>query len=285
MLHRSRKRQEALARDEARGVSFWSESFSENARVRIMHAFADSIAQFGVPQAATYAWNLILRDEGLIFLVDPYVAPPDDISNYLMTCQDDMVPTVVEAFANATRSGPNRGPNSAKVFEYSVKKILREYRISFDLIEGTMIEFSSQELHVAVVSPTLHLLSKSHEWGSVEKSYKDALEEISDGKPGDAITDAGAALQECLTLLGCEGNALGPLIKSARKNALFAAHDGPMIDGIDKVLHWVSADRSEMGDAHIASPASIDDAWLIVHVVGAIILRLARGTARNKGNK
>ena len=41
-------------------------------------------------------------------------------------------------------------------------------------------------------------------------------------------------------------------------------------------MHWVSADRSEMGDSHKAETTlTRDDAWLTVHVVGALILRLA----------
>lgn len=52
-----------------------------------------------------------------------------------------------------------------------------------------------------------------------------ALGEISNGKPGDAITDAGTALQETLTALGCDGNNLGALIKSAKAKGLLAAHD------------------------------------------------------------
>lgn len=69
-------------------------------------------------------------------------------------------------------------------------------------------------------------------------------------------------------MVGCKGNALGPLADDARKRGLLAPYDRKIID-------WVSADRSDKGDAHNATPASRDDAWLAVHVVGALILRLA----------
>jgi hypothetical protein len=38
----------------------------------------------------------------------------------------------------------------------------------------------------------------------------------------------------------------------------------------------VSADRSERGDAHLVKESDSDDAWLVVHVVGALILRLEK---------
>jgi hypothetical protein len=127
-----------------------------------------------------------------------------------------------------------------------------------------------------VVAPVLRLLSGRAGWGTIENAYQGALREIHDGHPDDAITDAATALQEALVRVGCEGNALGPLIDSAKKKGLLAPHDQTLGTGIAKILDWVSADRSEMGDGHKgASKANRDDAWLSAHVVGAVILRLA----------
>lgn len=122
---------------------------------------------------------------------------------------------------------------------------MRKHRISYELIEGHMIEHSSRELHQTVVAPTLTLLAGKQDWKSVETAYRNALEEIARSKPDDAITDAGTALQAALELLGCDGNALGPLIKSARKKGLIAAHDTPIGEAVERIMHWVSADRSE----------------------------------------
>ncbi len=83
-----------------------------------------------------------------------------------------------------------------------------------------------------------------------------------------------------LVALGCAGNSLGPLIKSARDKGLLAPHDSPMLGAVAKVLDWVSADRSELGDAHEVSGASIDDAWFTVHIVGAALLRLSKASPR-----
>jgi hypothetical protein len=158
--------------------------------------------------------------------------------------------------------------------------LLREYRVSYELNGGEMVPFSSRELHVAVVDPALRLLTASPRWEGVERSYRKALEALSRDDAAGAITDAGTALQEALILLGCSGNALGPLIKSARSKALFTAHDARMLDAIDRVLNWVSADRSNTGDAHNATPAAIEDAWLTIHIVGAVLVRLGAETPR-----
>jgi hypothetical protein len=133
----------------------------------------------------------------------------------------------------------------------------------------------SPVLQAKVVTPVQRLLSSRAELGAVEVAYQKALNETS---PDDAITDAGTALQEMLTALDCTGNALGPLISSARKRGLLGAHDSPLVDGLERIMNWVSADRSSLGDGHRGkSGATAEDAALIVHVVGALILRLTKG--------
>jgi hypothetical protein len=165
-------------------------------------------------------------------------------------------------------------------FWNTVNIVLREHRISFELVGDTMVPFASKELHFEIVVPTMRLLSGRIGWEKVESAYQDALGEIADGKPADAITDAGTALQEALVTLACEGNTLGVLAESARSRGLFAPHDTLMTDMLHKLVDWVSADRSEKGDVHQAREPSVEDAWLTVHIVGALILRLV-GPSRN----
>lgn len=145
--------------------------------------------------------------------------------------------------------------------------ILREHRIGYRVVEHQVLDRGSDELHASVVEPALRLLVVS-KFQRAHDAYLDALKEITDGKPGDAVTDAGTALQEMLTALGCSGNALGPLIEDAVRKGFLVAHDKKLAD-------WVSADRSTTGDTHHHSVATEADAWLTVHVVGALIVRLA----------
>lgn len=181
------------------------------------------------------------------------------------------MPSVIEAVVIVMRGNYIEEP----VFEV-INGILSEERIGYELINDQMVGFESKELHQEVVAPTLRLLSGLAGWDKVESAYQDALKEISGGNAPDAITDAGTALQEALTVLDCKGNALGPLVTSARKKGLLGPHDSKLTDGLEKILDWVSADRSTLGDGHKGGGvATQEDAWFTVHVVGGLILRLA----------
>lgn len=276
MLHHRRKQLEDLAAREAAGESFWTTEFSRPVRTKVWYALQSALPNH-VDAIAVRARQLILHDEGWPHLADSLNGAREDFVEYLLSCEDGMVPTVIESIAHALPAGS--APTTR--FAREVAAILREYRISYDLIDGRMVEFSSREMHESVVAPTLRLLGGRADLDGVERAYQDALEEIAKGKPSDAITDAGTALQELLVALGCEGNALGPLIKSARTKKLLAPHDTPLVDAIDKTLNWVSAERSESGDGHKAADVAVADAWLIVHVVGALILRLVEPEKRS----
>jgi hypothetical protein len=283
MLYARRKRLKDLAEAEARGKSLWSAHFDEQARWKLVHAFRDACPEHMRETYAETARALILRDEGLPYLIDGNLNHQADLLDFLLKCEDELAPSAIEAIAKVFSSYPYGvpgvmgviGPVNSEGFAQSVNTILREHRIGYELVDHEMIPVASKELHTEVVAPTLRLLSGRSGWDKVESAYQDALAELSDGKPADAITDAGTALQEALVLLGCKGNALGPLIKSARNNGLFAAHDSAMTQAIEGLMNWVSADRSESGDGHHVVAVTIDDAWLAVHVVGALILRLA----------
>jgi hypothetical protein len=281
-LHFQRKRDAERAAREAAGESFWTTKFDQNVRVRILHTFKDAV---GESSSLHYelARGLLLRRAGLLTLCRQSMGAEDDLLNYLLQCPDDMVPSVVEAMSQVCNDDSimQRTYNwDSGVFDPLVNSILREHRIGYELVNFEMIEFSSMEMHQSAVTPALQLLAGRQDLARVESAYQDALKEISKGAPSNAITDAGTALQEMLQALGCTGNSLGPLIKSAREKGFLAPHDSPMLGAVAKVLDWVSADRSERGDAHAVSDASIDDAWFTVHIVGAVILRLSKATRR-----
>ncbi|MCS7476396.1 hypothetical protein ACFFQW_04370 [Umezawaea endophytica] len=278
MLFSRRKRLERIAEKERQGESFWSNKFTENVRIRIFHAFGDATGAYTFA-CASLARDLILRDEGKFFLHNNMLNEAEDFFEYMMACDDEEMPMVIEAMYQGMRGGRSSSVDPW-AFTEVLKDILREARVSYEMINNQMVEFTSREMHVSVVAPVLELLAGDSKLRRVEVAYQDALKEISNGAGADAITDAGTALQELLTLLGCAGNALGPLIKSAKANGLIAAHDARMVDGIASIMHWVSADRSESGDAHSATKVSVEDAWLTVHVVGALILRLANSKSK-----
>lgn len=276
MLYKERRRVRERAESEARGKSFWTSAFSEKVRNKLLYATQDAV-QAEMGSISERARRQILKDEGLRWLVEPGLEPYQDFGMYFYKCVDDDMPMVVEALYRAMWEWLNSSGYygvDVRTWERRVQEILEQERIAFDLIGGEMVPVASKELHNAVMEPALTLL-RNATFASAETAYQHALEEVTNGKPGDAITDAGTALQETLVILGCDGNSLGPLIKSARAKGLLGPHDATLTRAVEDTMDWVSANRSERGDAHKADAASKDDAWLMIHVVGALILRLA----------
>lgn len=290
VLHSLRQRLQQFAEREAAGESLWSPAFSGRARTRIMHGVRRVQAKAvrsSINDLYGEAHRLIVEVEGVYSLTGSKDPPPDFFAHY-QACPDSQFPTVLESLVQAFDAADTLDSEGdyfrrgyAASFVGIVNEILVQERVGWELIDGRMVEIHSRELHVAAIEPALRLLHRS-EFAKADKQYRDALDELAQGKADDAITDAGATLQEMLEALGCEGNQLGDLARSAGKKNLLGAHDTPLVEAIEKTMHWVAADRSEMGDAHHATEATREDAWLIVHVVGALIVRLASGQERRK---
>lgn len=127
----------------------------------------------------------------------------------------------------------------------------------------------------------MRLLHSQPGWADVESAYQEALNQLANDQPANAITDVTRALQLTLEKLGASGNALGPLVKSAKSRGLLRAHDDNLTRGIESFLNWASADRSQAGDAHQSGTEWSQDAWLSIHVVGALIVRLVLKSDRS----
>jgi len=287
---KERKRQKELAKLEAAGESLWTSDLRESTRMKLVHALnamADT-SRANTPWVGDplkSARIRVLRDEGMASLADQS-HPQQDVYIALQIASVDLVMSLLEALVvefgdcSPTDYG-NQGLPAQRMnaFQRDVNAAFRSDRFAAEFIDGEIVEFKSRELHVEVIVPTLQLLAKGAEWKSVETAYQKAIREIDDD-PGDAITDAGTALQEALLLCGAVGNSLGPLAKSAAKLGLLAAHDSTFVDAVEKMIHWVSADRSETGDAHKLGTEDRDDAWFAIHVVGALIQRLSQERKR-----
>lgn len=284
---KERKRQEELRKREQMGETFWSRELKTTTRNKVSYAVEAAVNDGGSWRSdpRENARNMVLRDEGLATLAGANFAL-DDVHRAIGQAPVDLLMSLLEALAASFRDCTDtsygdwtRDTKRFNDFQQDVNSAFRSDRFAAEFVEGEIIEFESREMHVSVVVPALQLLAGRADWSTVETAYQKAIREI-DEDPSDAITDAGTALQEALTRSGAEGNALGPLAKSARKKGILAAHDSTLIDGIEKILHWVSADRSETGDAHKVGNPSREDAWFAVHIVGALILRLSSGENR-----
>lgn len=281
VLYNERELLKERTEAEAQGTSFWTTTFTKKVRTRLMYAAREAVNGDDGPllERARY---LILREgnhPSYLNRYGPNVTPAEDFDAHFMECSDEIMPSAIEALYSALESFVATGPGyviptfDSDKFGRDVQQVLEQERVAFDFDQGRMRSFKSKELHQNVIEPAMQLLHDP-KFSEAEKAYRHALEEVTGGKPGDAITDAGTALQETLKALGCEGKSLGPLIKSAKAKNLLAGHDARMTEAIEDIMVWAAADRNEMGDSHNADKAAKDDAWFIIHVVGALIVRL-----------
>lgn len=267
-LFSARKRMKDTERLEANGQDLWTEKFDETALRRLDGIWSIVEANSSFPDyVIQQRISLVLRAQGG-YNVQNYVEPGHFVASRMRGT--DFILDLLGAIAIAV-SDSEHGEG---LFVSESNKVLNEHRIAFRFLEDEIVPISSDELHQEVVEPALRLLV-SKRFTYAHDSYLKALREIQNNDPGDAITDAATALQHTLEALGCKGNTIGKLWLDGKKRGLVAEHDSNLSSGISKFVDWASADRSETGDAHHHSDATLADAWLQVHVVGAIIVRLA----------
>ena len=282
-LYGERKRRELRDAAEDAGVDFWTETLGHDVRYKINYIVEDAVE--GNRDLYRSIRAMTLRQLGMANLAGSSTSDQDDIVRAILTGEEDLVLSLIEATDLFIKSGVENGrgadmldwQRSLGILRNGVRTVLRENRIKFDFVDGQIIRIDYQELHAEVVEPVLRLLHGSEEWAGVERAYQAALEELHEGRPEDAVTDAATALQEALGVYGCKGNTVSKRLNDALKKGVLAPHDKTLADAIGKMGAWVEADRSETGDAHNADEAARDDGWLIVHIVGALILRLSKG--------
>jgi len=268
MLFHEREQQREFEKREREGEQVWTSGIRPDVRRRIVYTVTDlGLNSIALNELFAETQRVLERRTG--FDIGNTLFASETLPNFLNGCDNSYFLSTIELFyALLERKWSFLHDN----LEIAVNEIFSQERISYEMISGEIIPFSSRELHVEIVEPVLRLLGGRSGWEEVETTYQKALHEIG-VDPGDAITDATTALQLDLTILGCKGNALGPLTQSAMKMGLLAKHDRNLLD-------WLSADRSSTGDAHRASSAGPGDAWFTIHVSGALILRLVSGGPR-----
>lgn len=184
--------------------------------------------------------------------------------------------TIVQAMHMALEL---RNADSAEVFDESVDAIFQQHGIRYRMKGGDIYPVDSLELFESVVEP---ILIGGGGFEGVNQAYGKALLEIKNNDPGDAITDACVALQELLKGMGYEGKVIGDQLRAAKRAGWLKGSDEPLIESIEKAFSWVSGQRND-GEAHRADPGTtLSDAWLMVHIVGALIVRLAEGDKRGE---
>lgn len=143
-----------------------------------------------------------------------------------------------------------------------------------DIAQASKRDFELRGAHED--APLRALLVGRPELVDVSRAHRDAVEAMEGPNPNPktAIVAAARALQEMMTAMGARGNDLDALFQSARNMRLFGPYDSKLAVALNALVDWVSADRSQRGDAHKNTEAGPDDAALARRIVGALILRL-----------
>ncbi|WP_020109769.1 hypothetical protein [Nocardia sp. 348MFTsu5.1] len=301
-LYAERLRLNAMKEAAQPGDPFNSTELPRPARVKLYAAWRDHTEAIDWHPAAHEAFesvessfddqigNRIERSIGVArisshLIIIPAMTPTD-VALSLLEAEHEVLSL---EYANANEQAELHGADpedypsdatSPEAFRTRVNSILDAHGIAFALTATSrIVPRQSEVLHSAVITPVLHLLHEQPQFQIAETTYQKALLEIRNGDGGDSITDACTALQETLKALGFSGNALGDQIKAAKKARVLGAPDAPLVAAIEKVAIWV-ANRRNHGEAHIGdADADLNDAWFIVHTIGAMIIYLSAKTA------
>lgn len=292
-LYAERLRRQAQAAAVAAGQSQWTDQLNDKVRVKLSLAWDDLTEHRAFSQdygqLEAFIERKTLRSIG-------YTVGPRDMRPGSSKATNEQLLSLIEAEHEALTFLAAEAPKSPtlpwapksptpwlhviaaapETFRSEVNRILEAQIVAFSLHQNSrLIEIESHEMHNAVVAPTLYLLHSQPQFAAAENAYQKALGELRNRDPGDAITDAATALQDVLTALGCTGNTIGDLLKSTKNNGLVKGNDTPLTEAIGKTIDWVAAKRNQ-GEAHRGDPdIDMSDAWMVVHVVGALIIRLS----------
>ncbi len=144
--------------------------------------------------------------------------------------------------------------------EYGVRG--RELVLRTDLASAVLVDEPLRLLSAGV--PALE---------KIDLKYREAVAELSAGKPADAITDAGTALEMLLDALGYSGGTLGDQLKAAKKQEWLAGVDTPLANALENLVKWIASVRNQRSDAHDTQSPDQGDAELMVRLVGVLALR------------
>ena len=298
-LYSERLRRQAMDERAAAGDPFSTTSLDKPVRVKLYAAWRDHTAAiWWHPEASETFGNVESVFSAQVSnmietsLGESDVRPRKIVSYGFQewSLSDAVVLFVLEAehrvlraeFEHALKAAANDITNpvdedtSPEAFRRRVNDIFDAHGVAFALTATSeIISRNSEVLHHNVITPTLNLLHDRPEFAVAEGTYLKALDEIRKGDGGDAITDAGTALQDALTALGYPGNTLGEQMKAVKHSGILTGPDSPLSAAVLKIGDWIASRRNH-GEAHKGgATATLEDAWFIVHTVGALIVYLA----------
>jgi hypothetical protein len=165
-------------------------------------------------------------------------------------------------------------------FISSVNDFLLAARVEWLFSEGSFSQRGNSVLYADVVKPATILLDSSPQFARASAGFSAAITRLSENKPDVAITDAASAVQEMFRGLGVTGNSITDQLDAAQRMKVITAADRMLLRPI---VNWINADRSERGNAHHHREGDVSkaDAWLAIHVAGALMVRLSNEEPRD----
>ncbi|MDE0613666.1 MAG: hypothetical protein OXI32_04550 [bacterium] len=278
-----RQHRRQIAELEAEGKNLWADELYDTARIKLVHAVGGFVgnADFMFDDKIAEVAKLVSSQAGIISLSHAYdfrsKSSTEEILQAILhsRCEKAIDFSIIEAIWDIVPHYPGNPEISPRTrYTEEIRTVFEDCRISYDFVEGNIIPRSEQIMHSEIIVPTLTLLSGRSNFVEAEQRYIQAIRSLGEGRFDDSITDASAALEAVFDALKCSGNVLDKRFRVAQQNGLLAAHDKKLVD-------WISADRVAKGDPHTGDGQTTrDDAWLLIYVIGAVILRLASSERR-----
>lgn len=283
---RQAARQEALARASGEAVDGLVDEAPQEFRHQLIFAIKDAASWPVGPDWEVRNLNQALIERITYHLRSEYGRPylsiasnehGADLASFIIERATtpqlmDVIDAVIDVFVTEG--------NRPDLFQYAadglarftdiVSRRMRQHKLAYDLVELQVVEKRSEELHQAAVAPALSLLHGRPRFAEAERQYRDALQELSDGKWADAVTDASAAVENLVrAILGYRQGDLAALLGGARTRGLFGDAQSGRIKKVVNGFTALADVRNEESDAHgnRTDPAT---AWLAVHWAGAL---------------
>ncbi len=146
--------------------------------------------------------------------------------------------------------------------------------------DGRFQERGNYVMHSEVLRPATVLLGDDPVFRTASDAFQSALTRLSKNETDVALTQAATSLQEFFRALGVEGNSVSDQLDKAQRQKVISPADRSLMKPL---VAWVNADRSDRGNAHRHREGDVTkaDAWLMMHVVGALMVRLSNRDPRD----
>lgn len=186
-----------------------------------------------------------------------------------------------EAEAWKGSSSPSAAPwYDVASFIETVNDLLLGARVDWHWDRSEFRPRGNSQLHAEVVRPAAVMLSENPKFAKASAGFETALTRLAENKPDVAVTDAASAVQEFFRALGVKGNSLPDQVNAAQRTGVLSAPDRHLLKPLSD---WLNADRADHGNAHHHREGEVTraDAWLAIHVAGALMVRLSNEEPRD----